>query len=76
MLLLEDVIVSSSHRHQGLGRRLVNHVLAWAVDRGIPRVTLLADKDNVSAIAFYRRLGFDDSAMCVLRINPATRRAG
>ena len=49
---------------------------AWAVDRGIPRVTLLADKDNVSAIAFYRRLGFDDSAMRVLRINPATRRAG
>ena len=76
VLLLEDVIVRPSHRHQGLGRRLVNHVLAWAVDRGIPRVTLLADKDNVSAITFYRRLGFDDSAMRVLRINPATRRAG
>ena len=76
VLLLEDVIVTPTCRRQGLGRRLVDYVLAWATDQGVPRVTLLADKDNVAATAFYRRLGFDDSAMRVLRMNPATRPAG
>jgi ribosomal protein S18 acetylase RimI-like enzyme len=33
----------------------------------MPRVTLLADKDNAPALAFYERLGFAPSAMNVLR---------
>ncbi|TCJ11661.1 GNAT family N-acetyltransferase [Parasulfuritortus cantonensis] len=67
VLLLEDVIVSARQRGGGLGRRLVEHVLAWARGQGMPRVTLLADKDNAPALAFYDRLGFEPSAMRVLR---------
>jgi GNAT superfamily N-acetyltransferase len=67
VLLLEDVIVKSTHRGAGLGRRLVEHVLAWAKAEGISRVTLLADKDNASALGFYQQLGFKPSAMSVLR---------
>lgn len=67
VLLLEDVIVGAAHRRAGLGRRLVEHVLAWAADEGMRRVTLLADKDNTPAQAFYRRLGFTGSNMTVLR---------
>ena len=67
VLLLEDVIVKAAFRGRGLGRRLVEHVLAWAADAGMARATLLADRDNAPALAFYERLGFGPSAMTVLR---------
>lgn len=67
VLLLEDVILQREHRGAGLGRRLVEHVLAWAAAEGMSRVTLLADRDNAAALDFYRRLGFGLSAMQVLR---------
>ena len=67
VVLLEDVIVKAAFRGRKLGRQLVEHVLDWAVARGMPRVTLLADKDNAPALAFYERLGFAPSAMNVLR---------
>ncbi len=67
VLLLEDVIVSRAHRGNGLGRRLVEHVLGWARELGMTRVTLLADRDNHHALDFYRRLGFEPSNMTVLR---------
>ncbi len=67
VLLLEDVIVSSAHRGNGLGRRLVEHVLGWARGQGMTRVTLLADRDNHPALDFYRKLGFEPSNMTVLR---------
>jgi GNAT superfamily N-acetyltransferase len=67
VLLLEDVIVRGEHRGGGLGRRLVEHVLAWAQEQGMTRVTLLADRDNHAALDFYRRLGFEHSNMRVLR---------
>jgi GNAT superfamily N-acetyltransferase len=67
VLLLEDVIVSREHRGGGLGRRLVEHVLEWAREQGMTRVTLLADRDNHAALDFYCRLGFGNSNMTVLR---------
>ena len=67
VLILEDVIVAAGHRGGGHGRRLVEHVLAWAATHGLSRVTLLADKDNAAALAFYDSLGFEKSAMAVRR---------
>ncbi|OIR13765.1 mycothiol acetyltransferase [mine drainage metagenome] len=67
VLLLEDVIVRRAHRGGGLGRRLVEHVLAWAGEQGMTRATLLADRDNAAALEFYRKLGFASSHMTVLR---------
>lgn len=67
VLLLEDVIVSRAHRGGGYGRKLVEHVLAWAKRQGMTRVTLLADRDNIPALDFYRALGFEGSHMTVLR---------
>jgi GNAT superfamily N-acetyltransferase len=67
VLLLEDVIVCSEYRGGGLGRKLLEHVLAWARKQGIARVTLLADQNNQAALGFYDKLGFEHSQMTVLR---------
>lgn len=67
VLMLEDVIIDAAHRGGGLGRKLLEHVFAWARTEGMSRASLLADKDNAAAHAFYARLGFGPSAMKVLR---------
>lgn len=67
VLLLEDVIVARAQRDGGLGRQLLEHVLDWARQQGMTRVTLLADRHNEAALAFYRKLGFAPSNMNVLR---------
>jgi GNAT superfamily N-acetyltransferase len=67
VLLLEDVIVRAEQRGNGLGKKLVRHVLDWASAQGITRVTLLADRENKTARDFYRKLGFADSHMRVMR---------
>ena len=67
VLLLEDVIVRREQRGNGLGKMLVEHVLAWAKAQGMTRTTLLADKGNAAALEFYRKLGFADSRMMVMR---------
>jgi GNAT superfamily N-acetyltransferase len=68
VVLLEDVIVAPFHRGQGLGRLLVEHVIAWAHERGFLRVTLLTEADNHDAQRFYERLGFGRSGMVVYRL--------
>lgn len=65
--ILEDVIIAQPWRGKGLGKQLVEHVLHWAVENGCLRVTLLADRENAHALGFYRHLGFEKSAMAVLR---------
>lgn len=67
VMLLEDVIVRREHRGRGLGALLVQHVLDWAKAEGMTRATLLTDHDNAVGQAFYGRLGFEPSAMRVLR---------
>ena len=72
VVLLEDVIIAARFRGHGLGRRLIEHIVAWAATNGLPRITLLADRDNAPALAFYARLGFARSAMRVLRTDVPT----
>ena len=67
VLLLEDVVLHRAYRGRGLGRKLIDHVLAWAAGEGMTRVTLLADRDNTEALNFYAHLDFQRSAMIVLR---------
>lgn len=74
VLLLEDVIVRREYRGGGLGKLLVEHVLAWATAQGMTRTTLLADRGNTAALDFYRKLGFAESSMVVMRCNTIKRK--
>ena len=56
--LLEDLFVRESARGSGLGRALVEQVVALARERGCRRVELDTNEANEGAVALYESLGF------------------
>lgn len=55
---IEGVRVDRQHRGLGIGRRLFEHAIATARDRGCHLVQLTTDKERPDALAFYQSLGF------------------
>jgi GNAT superfamily N-acetyltransferase len=56
-LYLEDLFVVPEWRGRGVGRKLLAHVAALAVERGCGRMEWTVLDWNTSAIGFYERLG-------------------
>lgn len=56
--LVEGVRVAATHRGQGIGRRLVEHAIEQARERGCVLVQLTTDKTRPDALRFYESLGF------------------
>jgi ribosomal protein S18 acetylase RimI-like enzyme len=50
--------VAPTHRRMGVGRSLVEAVLAWARAKNVQAMQLLVTSNNDTAIQFYQRLGF------------------
>ena len=57
---VHDVVVTASHRGQGVGELMLIKVEALARDRGACKLTLEVLEGNASAQKLYRRLGFDN----------------
>ena len=66
-LLVEDLVIATGYRGMGIARRLLDAVSLWAAGHGAARMQLLADRDNAAALAFYRRLGWRETALICLR---------
>ena len=66
-VLVEDVVVDPQYRDQGTGRALMTALADWALEQGVTRMQLLADKNNHPALAFYDRLGWQTTALVCLR---------
>ena len=64
----EDCIVRPEHRRKGIGKALLEYVVAQARAEGALRVMLLTDGDNERAQALYRKAGFGDSSMLAMRL--------
>ncbi|MDA8254875.1 MAG: GNAT family N-acetyltransferase [Betaproteobacteria bacterium] len=65
---IEDVVVHEDWRGRGLGRALLDAVLAWARSQGAVRAQLLVDLDNAPALAFYDRLGWRPTRLGARRL--------
>ena len=73
MCQLESVRVRSDRRGEGLGRQLVEHVVAAARAREAARVELTTNARRDRAQAFYRSLGFTASHVGMkLYLGPST----
>lgn len=55
---LVSMWTAPAHRQRGVGRLLVNEVLAWARLRGALALLLMVTSNNEAAIRFYEKLGF------------------
>lgn len=65
---IEDMVVAPEWQGQGVGRRVLAAVLAWAKDQGATRAQLLADLDNAPALAYYDHLGWQATRLGARRL--------
>jgi ribosomal protein S18 acetylase RimI-like enzyme len=56
--VLVSMWTAPTHRQQGVGRRLVEEVQAWARSRNLQTLFLMVTSKNEGAKQFYERLGF------------------
>ncbi len=57
---LEELDVHPDHGRRGLGRRLVEAVVAWAANEGWPSISLTTFRHLPFNAPFYARLGFEE----------------
>jgi GNAT superfamily N-acetyltransferase len=55
---VESVMTASSHRGQGIGKKMFDYIFQRAKAKGCVLVQLTTDKRRPDAIRFYERLGF------------------
>jgi ribosomal protein S18 acetylase RimI-like enzyme len=51
--------VLPGHRKSGIGRALMSRAEQLLVERGCPKINLQVRTDNLEAVEFYRRLGYE-----------------
>ena len=56
--LLDKLYLAAETRGQGLGRRLLEHLITAARTSGARRLALRVNRHNAASIAFYQRMGF------------------
>ena len=64
---VEDMVVTERARRGGVGKRLLRAVEEWGKARGATRLSLLADRENAAALAFYAARGWSGTRMVCLR---------
>lgn len=55
---IQTIAVARAAQGRGIGRELLQHCLAEADRRGLPRMLLEVEADNTAAITLYERHGF------------------
>ncbi len=65
--LLEDLIVAADYRNHGVGVKLLAEAVKWAESHGLKRLQLLADKNNLPALNFYQKQGWQSTQLICLR---------
>jgi ribosomal protein S18 acetylase RimI-like enzyme len=55
---LARLAVEPAAQRQGIGRALTTHLLGYFAQRGVPRITVNTQSDNLASLRLYRRMGF------------------
>lgn len=68
--MIEDVVVDSIHRGQGIGRKLMQKLLAVSKEQNLDEVLLFSGHHREAAISLYKSLGFNlrNSGVYTLRL--------
>jgi N-acetylglutamate synthase-like GNAT family acetyltransferase len=76
VMLLEDLVVHAKYQGQGYGNKLLEHAIDFAKKKNFLRITLLTDRPENVAQAFFRKHGFIDSSMIPMRLWVSTQNEG
>jgi ribosomal protein S18 acetylase RimI-like enzyme len=68
---LFSIVTAVEARNQGLGRRLVGHLLAWGQQRGARAAQLAVMPENAPALRLYARFGFREAYRYWYRVKHA-----
>ncbi|HEY9529287.1 MAG TPA: GNAT family N-acetyltransferase [Anaerolineales bacterium] len=70
----EVTSLDSLRQGQGLGSRLIDHVIKEARTQGCRRLFLITTNDNLNALGFYQRRGFEIAAVYRGAVNESRKR--
>ena len=76
VMLLEDLVVHRQYQGHGYGNKLLEHAIDFAKKKNFLRITLLTDRPENVAQAFFRKHGFIDSSMIPMRLWISTQNEG
>lgn len=62
-LIIDDLYISKEFRNNGYGKRVMNYLIDYSLSNGFKRMQLNTEKDNITAQALYKKLGFDGEDM-------------
>lgn len=66
--ILEDMVVLTTARGEGVGSKLIDYAISESKKEGCKRITLLTDIENNKAQSFYQKKGFVQSKMTPYRL--------
>lgn len=65
--LIEDMVVAKSYQGKGIGKKLLLSIEKWAIKKGVKKMQLLADGNNVNALNFYKKQKWSATQLICLR---------
>src|ERR671935_1699863 len=68
VILLEDLVVHTEYQGKGYGSKLLKYAIDFAKQKNFLRITLLTDRPENVAQAFFRKHGFVESSMIPMRL--------
>ena len=67
--LIEDMVVAKLYQEKGIGRKLLLAIEKWAYKKKAKRMQLLADRNNINALDFYKKQKWASTELICLRKN-------
>jgi GNAT superfamily N-acetyltransferase len=65
---IEDMVIHSSYRGHGIGKKLLQRTLDWAKENGATRAQLLVDIENREALGYYEHLKWESTQLQARRV--------
>ena len=62
-MYIPELIVTKELRHSGIGKKLIQHCIAFAKKKGCYRIRLESGNQRKESHQFYKNLGFEQSAL-------------
>jgi ribosomal protein S18 acetylase RimI-like enzyme len=67
-VLIQQLLVSPRHEHEGIGNQLVDYAEGFAISEGAARLQIVVEPDNRRALDFYARRSFLPASAGVLEL--------